>query len=149
MAKDGGPGTKVARAARSNNTPSEDDEQTETERDMASSGRSRVAPHEGLVGAQTQRRQTEAGAELGPGEEDPENPGVEPLGAGADVAPTERAARREQERHRLEREMGRTPAGEGGKTRDERTSEVTRERLEEAARAADRKVAGEASPRHR
>lgn len=149
MAKDGGPGTKVARAARSNNTPRDDDEQTEAERDMASSGRGHVAPREGLVGAHTQRRQTEGGMELGPGEEDPENPNVEPVGLGADVAPTERAARREQERHRLERQMGRTPAGVGGKVRDERTPEVTRDRLDDAARAADRKVAADASPRPR
>jgi hypothetical protein len=61
--------------------------------------------------------------------------------AGADVAPTKLAEERERERHRLEREIGRTPGGEGV-LRDTRAPGVTREKLEQAAREADRRVIG-------
>jgi hypothetical protein len=66
----------------------------------------------------------------------------EPRGpeAGAHVAPTRRAAEREAERHRLEREQGRFAAGEDGLARDVRAPSVTREKLDEAAREADRAV---------
>lgn len=59
---------------------------------------------------------------------------------GSDTGPTPRAQERERERHRLERELGRTPAGGQGLKRDHREPGVTREQLDEAARAADRAV---------
>ncbi len=59
---------------------------------------------------------------------------------GSRPAPTQRAAEREAERHRLERERGRFAAGEGGLPNAIRLPSVTREELEEAAREADRKT---------
>ncbi len=59
---------------------------------------------------------------------------------GSRPAPTRRAAEREAERHRLERERGRFAAGEGGLPNAIRLPSVTREELEEAAREADRKT---------
>jgi hypothetical protein len=59
---------------------------------------------------------------------------------GSRPAPTRRAAEREAERHRLERERGRFAAGEGGLRNDVRAPSVTRDDLEEAAREADRTV---------
>ena len=58
---------------------------------------------------------------------------------GSEPAPTERAADREAERHRLEREAGHFAAGTGG--RHEVDAEpVSREELDEAARRADESV---------
>ena len=59
---------------------------------------------------------------------------------GSRPAPTQRAAEREAERHRLERERGRFAAGEGGLRNDVRAPGVTREKLAEAVREADEKV---------
>jgi hypothetical protein len=59
---------------------------------------------------------------------------------GSRSAPTPRAARREAERHRLERERGHFAAGEGGLTAATEAPEVTRREIDEAAREADRKV---------
>ncbi len=64
-----------------------------------------------------------------------------PASSGTDAAPTAKAAERERERHAIERELGRTPAGQMGQKRDHRSPNVTREQLEEAAREADRRVA--------
>ncbi|HVU51507.1 MAG TPA: hypothetical protein VHL80_12520 [Polyangia bacterium] len=69
--------------------------------------------------------------------------------AGADVAPTKRAEAREKERHRLERKLGRTPAGEAGLVREHRAAGVSREALAEAARRADRRVAHRRPPKRR
>jgi hypothetical protein len=63
----------------------------------------------------------------------------EPVGRGSDVAPTEKATRREQERHRREREVGRVAAGTERNVRDRRRG-VSRAQLDAAARAADEKV---------
>jgi hypothetical protein len=60
---------------------------------------------------------------------------------GSESAPTEQAARREAERHRLEREMGHVAAGTGGFRAQVRPSDVSREDLSEAARRADEAVA--------
>lgn len=69
--------------------------------------------------------------------------GARPPGVGgSDVAPTARAQEREQERHRLERELGRTPAGEAGLDHDYRSPDVTRAKLDEAARQADINTVG-------
>jgi hypothetical protein len=122
----------MTRPPRANNTPNDDDAQTLMEIEMASSGRSNAVPREGLVGAHLERR--EAGE------------GDEPVGAGAEVAPTKLAAERERERHRLERERGRTPAGTDGALHDKRAPGATREALDEAARLADLKVAGHEMP---
>jgi hypothetical protein len=59
---------------------------------------------------------------------------------GSRPAPTLRAAEREAERHRLERELGRYAAGEGGLRHDERADEVSRAELDDAAREADAHV---------
>lgn len=61
---------------------------------------------------------------------------------GAEPAPTARATQREHERHALERGLGRVPGGEEGHLRDTRRAGVTRQALDEAAREADRRVAG-------
>jgi hypothetical protein len=62
---------------------------------------------------------------------------------GADQAPTELARRRERERHRIERTLGRIAAGEVDELRHEvRSPTATRERLAAAARVADILVAG-------
>lgn len=64
---------------------------------------------------------------------------------GSEVAPTKQAEERERERHRLERELGRVPAGEGS-LHDRRAPGVTREDLEDAAKQADRNVVGHEVP---
>ena len=61
---------------------------------------------------------------------------------GSEVAPTEKAAQREAERHARERQLGRVAGGTSGAEREYRAADVTREDLEEAAREADRRVAG-------
>lgn len=61
--------------------------------------------------------------------------------------PPERAQRREEERHRLERDLGRTPAGEEGALRDTRSRKVSRQELDQAAAEADRRVAGHEMPK--
>jgi hypothetical protein len=81
----------------------------EVEEEMAATGKHSVVPREGLVGAHTERRESVSGGT------------EEPVGAGADVAPTRKAVARERERHRLQREL---PAG-------------TRAELERAAAQAD------------
>jgi hypothetical protein len=65
---------------------------------------------------------------------------TEPMADGSEVAPTRRAEERERERHRAERKLGRMAAGIDENPRDRREPSVTREALEEAAQAADRKV---------
>jgi hypothetical protein len=138
----------ITRAPRNNNVPKEDDEQTQLEFELASSGRNDAFPREGLVGAHAERRapsqeeglededQAEAGEE-----------GQEPTGPGSDVAPTKRAEARERERHRIEREIGHTPAGEEGLIRGRNAPGVSREDLDEAARRADRRVVGHDLPK--
>jgi hypothetical protein len=131
---------RTGRAPRTNNTPGEQDEQTQIEAEMAASGRTDVVPREGLVGAHTDRR---APGAFGDEDESAETEeGQEPTGPGSDVAPTKLAEERERERHRLERERGRTPAGEDGHIRGVQAEGVTREDLDEIAREADRRVLG-------
>jgi hypothetical protein len=93
-------------------------------------------PKEGLVGAHTARRQRRAA----PLERNQRSPADEPIGAGASVAPTEKATARERERHRLQRELGVVPAGEDGSVRQRRAPGVSRRALDAAGRKADRKV---------
>jgi hypothetical protein len=64
---------------------------------------------------------------------------------GSEVAPTKQAAEREHERHALEREIGRVAAG-GDTSTEVRSAGATRERLDEAAREADRRVTGHSVP---
>jgi len=59
---------------------------------------------------------------------------------GAEAAPTERAMRREAERHRLEREMGHHAAGTDGYRELTEDQPLSREALAEAARRADESV---------
>jgi hypothetical protein len=69
------------------------DLESDIEDQIEASGRTRIVPPEGLVGAHLERRESAAqGLE-------------EPVGAGADVAPTRKAEARERERHRLQREI--------------------------------------------
>jgi len=105
--------------------------------------KTRGVPREGLVGAHTSKR------EPGLSEHDEDN-GAEPTGPASDVAPTMRAAEHERERHQLERDLGRIPAGEEGALRERRESHVTREMLDEARRKADRIVTGQEphQPKH-
>ena len=87
-----------------------------------------MIPREGLFGAHMVRR--EPGGETA----------VEPLGGGAEVAPTVKAELRERERHRLQREIGVVPAGEGGNLRQQRAPGVTRLSLDAAAQQANHRV---------
>jgi hypothetical protein len=137
----------TTRSRRDNNVPKDDDEQTQLEAELASSGRHDAFPREGLVGATSERRaseSSEAELEAEDGEE-----GQEPTGPGADVAPTKRAEARERERHRIERDLGHTPAGEERQIHGRNAPGVRREALDEAARQADRRVAGHDLPKRR
>jgi hypothetical protein len=71
----------------------------------------------------------------------PPDPEAEPTGptarSGADAAPTERAMRREAERHRLERQMGHHAAGTNGYDSQTQDEPLSRARLDDAARRAD------------
>lgn len=114
---------------RSRNTP----EKESFEAEMLHAGRHHGTPHQHVYGAHPQR--TAPAAEL---EED------EPVGDGAEVAPTRLAEERERERHRNERRLGRLAAGAGENLRDRREPGVSREDLERAAAEADLKVVGRA-----
>ena len=61
----------------------------------------------------------------------------QPLSAKSDAAPTDRAVERERLRHQEERRRGRTAAGTHGVLRDQRSADVNRDTLNEAARTAD------------
>lgn len=130
--KDRGPGGKRTRSQRTSNLPLDDDVQTQIEAELASSGRSDSTPKEGLVGAHLARRE--------PSHESIEgsqpSPNDEPIGAGFEVAPTEKAEMSEHERHRLQREIGVVPAGGDGNLRQRRAPSATREALDAAARQA-------------
>jgi hypothetical protein len=104
------------------------------EDEMLASGRTHATPPQHLFGAHHDRLAPAA---------DLDEP--EPVGDGADVAPTPRAAERERIRHREERKRGRMAAGTGENLRDRREPEVTRDDLDEAARLADEAVRGEPS----
>jgi hypothetical protein len=108
---------------------------------LLTSGRKRGRPPEGLFGTQRLRREPTSELETSSDRE------RKPVGHGADVGPTEKATRREQERHRREREVGRVAAGTERKVRDQRRG-VSRAQLEAAARGADEKV-GVKRPRRR
>ncbi len=116
-----------------NNTPPAD-VSAKMEEEMRS-GRSGMVPKEGLVGGQAFR-----GSHTATSGTDP-NP-AQRTGGGADVGPTAQAEGREQERHRLERKAGRTPAGEAGLDHERRGPEVTRAELDKAASQADLRVVG-------
>jgi hypothetical protein len=92
-------------------------------------GRTRTVPRDSLIGAHTQRREPK---HVPPGEDDE----AEPVGAGADVAPTRRAEERERARHHLQRAEGVVPASDDN-LRQRRSPKATRERLDAAARATD------------
>jgi len=97
-------------------------------------GRTRTVPRESLIGAHRERREAEA-------DHRPDEPeSSEPVGAGADVAPTPRAEERERARHHLQRAEGVAPAGDDN-VRQRRDAKATRARLDAAARAADESVA--------
>lgn len=97
---------------------------------MGQPGRSGVVPDQGLVGSHDERRAS--AAEL----EEPE-----PVEGGSEYAPTEKAARRERERHRIEREeLGRVAAGTAGQRKEIRPDDISRDDLERAGRQADAHV---------
>jgi len=96
-------------------------------------GRTRAVPRESLIGAHHGRREPEA-------DQRPDEPAsTEPMGAGADVAPTRQAEEREQARHHLQRAEGVIPASDDN-PRQRRDPRATRERLDAAARAADESI---------
>jgi hypothetical protein len=115
---------------RSNNTPESDSFEAE----LLTAGRQRGTPRQRVFGAHEERVSSAS---------EPD----EPVNDGSEVAPTKRAEEREQERHRLERKIGRLAAGTGENLRDRREPDVTREDLDEAAREADKKVAGHELPK--
>jgi hypothetical protein len=103
-------------------------------------GRTAQVPRESLIGAHRERREAEADQ---PSDDDTS---AEPVGAGADVAPTARAEERERARHHLQRAEGIVPAGDDN-PRQRRAPRASRERLDAAARSADESVTGR--PPHR
>jgi hypothetical protein len=109
--------------------------QTQIEAELASSGRNDAVPREGLIGAHWVRRQP-----LGDLERSQRSTMDEPVGDGSQVAPTEKAALHERERHRLQRAAGVVPAGEDGNLRQRRQPGVSRKALDAAARSAHRRV---------
>lgn len=134
MPAERGPGGKMTRAPRMNNIPAENevDDTTDLEVQMAASGRKGLVPPEGLVGAHTERRETEGS------DEDEEGSRIdEPFGGGAEVAPTKKAEVRERARHALQREQGVVPAGTEGNPRQRRPDGADREALDAAADMAD------------
>ncbi len=133
MRKDRGPGGKRTRTERTSNLPVDNDEQTQIEAELVSSGRSDGVPREGLFGAHRARREA-----MHATAEESEPPRTEePLGMGAEVAPTAEAELHERLRHRLQREIGVIPAGEAGNLRQLRAPTATRETLDAAAHQAD------------
>jgi len=131
--KDRGPGGKRTRTERTSNLPIDGDEQTLIEAELVSSGRSDVVPREGLFGPYRKRREPLHA----PADDDSYQRMEEPLGMGAEVAPTAEAEMHERERHRLQREIGVVPAGEVGNLRQLRAPSATRESLDAAARRAN------------
>jgi hypothetical protein len=113
-----------------NNLPLDNDLQTQLEAELAGSGRKSVVPKEGLVGPHSVRRE----ASLEASEMDERL--NEPLGGGSDVAPTQRAAQEERERHARQRELGVVAAGEDGNLRQRRAPTASREALDAAAHKA-------------
>jgi len=96
-------------------------------------GRTREVPRESLIGAHRERREAEA-------DQRPDEPtSREPVGGGADVAPTRRGEERERARHHLQRAEGVVPAGDDN-ARQRRDPKASRERLDAAARAADESI---------
>jgi hypothetical protein len=125
------------RPTRTTNTPERDAWETW----LLSAGRKRGAPPEGVIGAQSARRQPRPADEIGP-EAVPE-----PTNGGSDVAPTARAQARELQRHAAERAVGRTAAGTKDRRRDERDPNLDRATLDRVARDADETAAAlSASP---
>jgi hypothetical protein len=123
-------GLRSDRGQRSGPPEQERDLQTEIEDELLTSGRSHIAPREGLIGAYVQRRE--------PVMQDPERRQVLPVGRGSDVAPTRKAELREATRHDLEAEVGRVAAGEDpGLERGRRGPHATREALDGLAAEAD------------
>jgi hypothetical protein len=95
--------------------------------------RTRPVPRESLIGAHQQRREAEAD------QRSDEPTSTEPVGAGADVAPTKKAEERERARHHLQRAEGVAPASDDN-PRQRRDPKATRQRLDAAARAADESI---------
>jgi hypothetical protein len=108
---------------RTRNTPESDSDEAR----LLAAGRTHGEPPRYVIGAVEERL---AGADA-----EADTPGD-----GSEVAPTPRAAERERIRHQEERKRGRLAAGIGDNPRDRREPGVTREDLDEAARAADEAV---------
>jgi hypothetical protein len=127
-------GLRADRVQSSGPPEQERDLQAEIEDEMDASGREHFTPREGLVGAHEERRASLA-ADVGVGQQ-------EPVGRGADVAPTRKAEIREATRHQLEREVGHVAAGEEeGVLRQRRGPYATREALDGIAAEADDLIA--------
>jgi hypothetical protein len=125
------------RSTRTKNIPDSDAWQTK----LLTSGRKRGMPPEGLIGPETARRiPTGTTASLRERE-------ILPPSGGSEVAPTARAAKREQERHARERALGRVAAGTMARRRGSVAPGVKREDLERAGREADAKVSGRSKGR--
>lgn len=143
----------MARLPRTRSTPQEEDEQTEIEVEMGSSGRSQVRPSDRLFGPYLGRFEAEASTRA-------RDAAVvtQPPPRGSDEAPTPLALAREHERHRLERNLGRRAAGTDGRLRastdgkadQARGPRANRKAMQAVQRKADRKVVGRPVPsRHR
>jgi hypothetical protein len=120
-------GRRDKRVQRSGPQEEVPDLETAVEDEMMASGRHRVVPRTGLVGAHAERTGSLAA--------DPDEGVGLPQGAGSEVAPTRKAELRERRRHQMQREVGVEVAGEGGRLRQKRSA--SREALDEAAAKAD------------
>jgi hypothetical protein len=122
--------------------PAEQDPDLETviEDDLRASGRGAVVPRTAVIGAHPRAVSPD---QIDPGDE------VQPPRAGGsdDVAPTARALERERARHDRQAALGVLPAGEAGRTRQQRPNGEEdgkgpglRAALDAAAADADREV---------
>lgn len=141
MPRHAGMGKRATRSPRTRSTPKEEDEQTELEIGMASSGRSKARPQDRLYGPYRSRFEPESSAR---GRDAAVT--TMPPSRGAQAAPTKLAAKRERERHRLERDLGQTAAGEKGDLRGRQGPGVSRAALRGAQKQADRNVIGRELP---
>lgn len=137
MAKRRGPGQKTTRPPRLSNVPRADDEQTEVEIRLDAGGAKRNVPPSKEIGAGKRSAASRASGQ---------RRDSRPVG-GSDVAPTARAAAREKARHRLERKVGRQAAGVAVRGNQRKgSSRASRSAVDQAARQADRMIAGDDVP---
>jgi hypothetical protein len=115
------------------------DLETVVEDEMRASGRGSAVPRTAVIGAHPRP--------VSPDSIDPADEVQPPRAGGSDVAPTARALERERARHDRQAALGVRPAGEAGRTRQQRPDDEDdgkgsglRAALDAAAADADREV---------